>query len=246
MKGFHRQWLKSRWRKPAGATKSSPRAFERAQALASRIWQRYALRSLPRRGAGMEYLQAGSRAGLPQVLRLALNLTQRIERSAYLPLHMHVATATTAAVSPVLPGSQVPVQRYPAGRRGLEGMTLTHLQVGNRLNLGSHQRLELGSADVLPRTAAQPAVGVVEFPLIHPVPMITGPSPSVTHGVETPASAAQSEMTTHRANLSEMKPQAVEGSATGLPQVDLRRVTEQVIQEIDRRIVANRERFGRT
>jgi len=137
--------------------------------------------------------------------------------------------------------------QLPAGRRGLEGITLTHLQTGNRLHLGGHQRLELGSAGVPLQTVAQPATAAVDLPLTQPVSMVVNPTPSVQPGVpSSPASAAQPEIATRRASSSGMNPQAVEGSAHGLPQVDLRRVTEQVIQEIDRRIVANRERFGRT
>ena len=240
--------FRSRWLKLRRST-TAPQAFAGAQALAERILQRYALRGQARRGLGMQYLHAGSRAGLPQALRLALNLTTRIERFSRTPLEMRLPAAAPSpgtVLASALPGSQPAPRLDASGQPAVERTTLIHLQTLHRLRLGSHQRLELGAAGPPLRTAAQPAAASVDIPLARPVSMISRLAPPAPPAAASTGSAAPPETSARRSSAAESSAQAVERNSAGLPPAELRRVTEQVIQEIDKRIVANRERFGRT
>jgi hypothetical protein len=197
----------------------------------------------------MQYLHAGSGAGLPQTLRLALTLTQRIERAAHLPLELRLpGIAVGETPVPPSPGSQGALLVHPPGQPVAERLTLVHLPTANRLRLGSHQRLELGTADLPPRQVVQPAGVAAELMLARPVAMIARPAPPAAPATTSAAAslriADQAEIAPRRAIPLQASAPAGEGTLS-LPPAELRRVTEQVIQEIDKRIIANRERFGR-
>jgi hypothetical protein len=57
--------------------------------------------------------------------------------------------------------------------------------------------------------------------------------------------AASPEDGTHIARRVETSPAAPRGAVAAAPAIDVERLTEQVIKGIDRRIIAQRERFGR-
>jgi hypothetical protein len=244
VKAFHSRWLKPRRSKTTGATRNI-RACMAAQALAGSILQRYSLNSQPQRGLGMDYLQANHPSGLPQALRLSLHLYQRIQFAARPPLEMRLPTASSHAASAVvsLPGSPALVLSQASSAAGQERLHMIYLQSLSRLQTVSHQRIEMGSPGAALRPAVQPAVTGAAQPLDRPAPMIARPLQAAA-AEQTRSTAAASEP--RRAVPLESSAQAVERAATGLPPAELRRVTEQVIQEIDRRIIANRERFGRT
>jgi hypothetical protein len=246
VKAFHSRWLKARRSKAAGPNQKL-RAWVAAQALAKRISQRYSLRGQPRRGMGMAYLQANQPAGLPQALRLSLHLSQRIQLAARPPLEMRlpasVPTAAPAAASslPVNPASSPLQPPSPAGQGRIH---MTYLQSLSRLQTVSHQRIEMGSPGAALHAAVRPAAAGAPLPLDRPAPMIARPAPAP--GAQAAGSATPAEAAPPRTSQAESSAQAVERATAGLPPAELRRVTEQVIQEIDRRIIANRERFGRT
>lgn len=246
MKAFQSRWLKPKRRKMASATHKI-RAYLAAQALAGRILKRYGLHSQPRLGPGMDYLHANQPSGLPQALRLSLHLSQRIERSSRPPLEMRLpasapAPASIAAGSP--PGSPALalVQLPISARQGR--IYLTYLQTFNRLQTVSHQRIEMGSPGAALRPAVQPAAPGKVLPLDRPAQMIA--RLALAPAAQAANRAAPAEIAPPRSSLADGSAQAIEHAAAGLPPAELRRVTEQVIQEIDRRIIANRERYGRT
>ena len=246
MNDYRSRWLILRRKMLASATRPSPRALAGAQTLASRILQRYKLHGLPRRGVGMQFLDARTRVGWPQALRLVLNLTQRIQQAARSALELRAVPAYGSSAALNLPGSQEAVLLDPARQPGMERLPFAGPQPGNRLLPGNHRRVELGSAEVVLRMQAQPATAGAELPLTFPVSMIARSLPPATPVTTSPANSSQTEASDHTGKPREMGAQAAERLGPGLPPAELRRVTEQVIQEIDKRIVANRERFGRT
>ncbi len=245
MKAFAIRWLKPSHRRGAGAAQPR-RAGLAAQALSGRILQRYELRRQPRRGLGLEYLHANQLDGLPQALRMSLLLSQRLDRAARPSLEMRLppaapSLAQTAAApplgSPALALRQAPYPPEPAR------LHMTYLQSLNRLQVANHTRLEL-SPGRFPVPAAQPLPASAALPMQQPVPLIARPSP--TPGAPGSANNVEPDAASRQMSAAQSSAQAVERAAAGLPPAELRRVTEQVIQEIDRRIIANRERFGRT
>ena len=123
---------------------------------------------------------------------------------------------------------------------------MTYLQSLSRLQTISHQRIELGSPGAPLHTVVQPVSAGAALPFDRPAPMITRPVLLASLPADDATHGATAGAASRRSNTAASSAQAVGRAAEGLPPGELRRITEQVIQEIDRRIIANRERFGRT
>lgn len=244
------RWLKPRHKSAAGIFTGRLRASLGALALVGRILQRYRLRGQPPRGLGIQYLQANRLTGLPQALRLSLLLTQRLENAARPPQKMRLPAANHTPPAAYAQTGSAAMQAATAPsplKSGTQRGSPVYLQAASRVILTSHQRVELTPSNAPLRQAAPLAAAGVEAQLIRPLSLVPRPAAVIARG--TAAASSPQQDAAHRTSPFERQPnssQTLERAASGLPPTELRRVTEQVIQEIDKRIIANRERFGRT
>jgi hypothetical protein len=195
----------------------------------------------------MEYLRP-ARWSLPKTVHLAISLAQRSLQPAGQP----AAPGLPPLVPPGSAGVSFPSQ--PGAQRGGMALALPRpagRQMADRLET-LYRRVELSTRSIA-FGAEPPAPGAsVSLSLALPVPMITRQAPAQgvpgEPDVQTASPAAASppraqaqaaEALRRAAHRQEERP------AASLPPAELRQVTEQVIKEIDRRIHANRERFGR-
>ncbi len=210
-------------------------AHARALGLAARIQARYARR--PRRvtGSDMDLLrqktwQPGEYLHLSQNLYLALTLFQRLDYRAN-------------RMTPGMPGSRnQPVERSPvqtprmaaAGAQAVARAAARHARVETLPNTPPLVKVRR----TLPVT--DQASPNTEMPLSKPIPYIV-------RRMAPPVVEDQADSPSQPVKPSQNKPAGTADtfSLVQPSQADINRLTEQVIQVIDRRIIAQRERSGR-
>lgn len=232
--------------KRAGQRKIGPiRAGTGTQTLAERIFQRYRLRRLPERSAGLDYLQPAGLTSMPKAVSLAFSLVQRIRRGGNVRVFSLASrfgpqSALLTAAMPQTPARLVILRPQAGG-----------IQVIERI-LSSHQRLEL-LANGAPNLNGLASPGLPgDNPIARPAPLIVRQNPPAAALDAAPDRAPKLRPVIQSTELSSYSPApagtrpAAERESTGLAPAELRQVTEHVIREIDQRIVANRERLGRS
>jgi hypothetical protein len=105
--------------------------------------------------------------------------------------------------------------------------------------LQEHRRLEVDAVEQLVRRLVTRRM---QMPPLRPVPRVVHRAASIVVSPETATSAPEAQRAASRNPF----PMAGNRSQTSdFPPIDLNRLTDQVVQAIDRRIIAHRERMGR-
>lgn len=226
--------IRNRWLKPRSTSRVPQRASASAQILVGRIQQRYGLRRASRRDASLEYLQPRQDAPLPKAVSLALSLVRRITQAN-----------SSEFAAPAASGPQITAGHVLSSPGAIRSQAVERI-------LLSHQRLELVSGEAPISNAIQTRDSSIDLPPARPSALIVRQNPPAADGGSAANRPLEAQVADRRTNRSPAgsaaasSGSAVELGSTVLPPAELHRVTEQVIQEIDRRIIANRERFGRS
>lgn len=179
---------------------------------------------------------------LPPVV--ASSMVQQITPRLELHVHNRLVDQRAYEIKPGEVGQTAPTRPSDTARQ-VEQLLVHH---STRLEHFTEQlvtrleRVEQGSAAALAAQPAEPA-GAGTRLRFSPVPMEVAPAPRAQAG------AQETEPAPRRGSVEGEPPATSRGRAVNSPPaapvVDIRQVTDQVLQALDRRLLAERERMGR-